>query len=71
MKLKVKETAYTVKPKQDEGKLVVRFDRFTVKPKPRGVKIYEGKLTAVLKHDLRSGVKIQKVRNNKILKQTD
>jgi hypothetical protein len=71
MKLKVKETAYTVKPKQDEGKLVVRFDRFTVKPKPRGVKIYEGKLTAVLKHDRRSGVKIQKVRNNKILKQWD
>ena len=71
MKLKVKETAYTVKPKQDEGKLVVRFDQFTVKPKPRGVKIYEGKLTAVLKHDRRSGVKIQKVKNDKILKQWD
>ena len=71
MKLKVKETAYTVKPKQDEGKLVVRFDRFTVKPKPRGVQIYEDKLTAVLKHDRRSGVEIQKVKNDKILKQWD
>jgi hypothetical protein len=35
------------------------------------VKIYEDKLTAVLKHDRRSGVKIQKVKNNKILKQWD
>jgi hypothetical protein len=71
MKLKVKETSYGVKPKQSEGKLVVRFDRFTVKPKPRGVKIYLGKLTSVLKHDRRSGVKIQKSANNKILKQWD
>lgn len=71
MKLKVHETSYTVKPKQDEGKLVVRFDRFTVKPKPRGVKIYESKYTSVLKHDRRYGVKIQKVKNDKILKQWD
>jgi len=71
MKLKVKETSYSVKPKQDEGKLVVQYDAFTVKPKPRGVKIYEGKLTTVLKHDRRSGVQIQKVKNNKILKQWD
>jgi len=71
MKLKVKETSYSVKPKQDEGKLLVRYDSFTVKPKPRGVKIYEGKLTTVLKHDRRSGVRIQKVKNNKILNQWD
>jgi hypothetical protein len=71
MKLKIKEISYSVKPKQDEGKLVVRFDRFTMKPKPRGVKIYESKLTTVLKHDRRSGVRIQKVKNNKILKQWD
>lgn len=71
MKLKVKETSYSVKPKQDEGKLVVRYDSFTVKPKPRGVKIYQDKLTSVLKHDRRSGVRIQKVKNNKILKQWD
>jgi hypothetical protein len=42
-----------------------------VKPKPRGVKIYQDKLTTVLKHDRRSGVRIQKVQNNKILKQWD
>ena len=71
MKLKVKNTVFTVKPKQDEGKLVVRFDRFTVKPKPRGVKIYESKMTSVLKHDRRYGVKIQKVNTSKILKQWD
>jgi len=71
MKLKVKNTEFTVKPKQSEGKLVVRFDRFTVKPKPRGVKIYKGKLTTVLKHDRRSGVKIEKTQTNKILKQVD
>ncbi len=71
MKLKVKETSYIVKPKQDEGKLLVRYDQFTVKPKPRGVKIYEDKLTAVLKHDRRSGVRIQKQKNTTILKQWD
>jgi len=71
MKLKVKETSYSVKPKQDEGKLLVRYNSFSVKPKHRGVKIYEGKLTTVLKHDRRSGVRIQKVKNNKILNQWD
>lgn len=71
MKLKVKETDYTVKPKQEEGKFVVRFDRFTVKPKSRGVKIYEDKLTAVLKHDRRYGVRIQKQKKTTILKQWD
>jgi hypothetical protein len=71
MKLKVKETSYAANPKQDEGKLLVRYHQFTVKPKPRGVKIYQDKLTAVLKHDRRIGVLIQKVKNNKILKQWD
>lgn len=71
MKIKVKETAFTVKPKQDEGKLIVRQDSFTVKPKPRGVKVYKNKSASVLKHDRRFGVQIQKVKNNKILKQWD
>jgi hypothetical protein len=71
MKLKVKENSYTVNPKQDEGKLLVRFDGFDVKPKPRGVKIFKKKYTSVLKRDRRFGVKIQKAKNNKILKQWD
>jgi hypothetical protein len=71
MKLKVKETSYAANPKQDEGKLLVRYDQFTVKPKPRGVKIYQDKLTTVLKHDRRSGVRIQKQKNTTILKQWD
>jgi hypothetical protein len=71
MKLKVKETAYTVKPKQTEGKLVVRYSVFTVKPKPRGVQIYKNNLASVLKHDRRYGVRIQKQKNTLILKQTD
>ena len=71
MKLKVKETSYSAKPKQDEGKLLVRYDTFTVRSKHLGVKIYEGKLTTVLKHDRRSGVRIQKVKTDKILNQWD
>lgn len=71
MKLKIKDYFLTAKPKQNEGKLVVRFDRFTVKPKERGVKIYLGKLTSVLKHDRRFGVRIEKTIKNKILKQWD
>lgn len=71
MKLKIQETSYTIKPKQVEGKLVVGFDVFTVKPKPRGVRIYNNEKTSVLKHDRRYGVKIQKVKSYKILKQTD
>lgn len=71
MKLKIQETSYTIKPKQVEGKLVVGFDVFTVKPKPRGVRIYTNEQTSVLKQDRRCGVKIQKVKSYKILKQTD
>jgi hypothetical protein len=71
MKLKVKETAYTVKPKQAEGKLVVRYNTFTVKPKPRGVQIYKNDLASVLKHDRRYGVRIQKQKTTIILKQWD
>jgi hypothetical protein len=71
MKLKVKETAYSVKPKQAEGKLVVGYNTFTVKPKPRGVQIYKNDLSFVLKHDRRSGVRIQKQNTTTILKQWD
>jgi len=71
MRIKVKETAFTVKPKQAEGKLLVRNDEWTVKPKPHGVAIYENKFKSVLKHDRRYGVKIQKVNTSKILKQWD
>ena len=71
MNLKVKETSYSVKPKQDEGKLVARFERYDIKPKARGVKIYKNKLTAVLKHDRRYGVKIQKQKLVRMLHRWD
>ena len=71
MNLKVKETSYSVKPKQDEGKLVARFDRYDIKPKARGVKIYKSKLTGVLKCDRRYGVKIQKQKLVRMLHQWD
>lgn len=71
MKLKVKETSYTVKPKQAEGKLVVGYGVFSVKPKPRGVRIYSNSMSSVLKHDRRSGVRIQKQKKTTILKQMD
>ena len=71
MKLKVKQFYFTVKPKQDEGKLLVRFDQFTIKPKPHGVVIQKKRIVSVIKHDRRYGVRIQKVKNDKILKQWD
>lgn len=71
MKLKVRETDFTVKPKQTEGKLVVRFSVFSVKPKHRGVKIYKDSSTSVLKNDRRYGVRIQKQKKTTILKQWD
>ena len=71
MKLQVNETSYTVKPKQTEGKLVVRFDEFSVQPKPRGVKLFKKKSTSVLKTDERTGVRIEKRKTNKIVKQWD
>lgn len=71
MKLKVKETAYTVRPKQTEGKVLVVYDVFTVKPKPRGVQVYKNILASVLKTDRRTGVRIQKQKNSIILKQWD
>lgn len=67
MKLKVKESAYTVKPKQTEGKLVVRNDDFAVKPKQT-----EGKLvvrsdgfTVKPKPD---GVRIYRAKNRSVIK---
>ena len=71
MKLKAKEAVYSVKPKQSEGKLLVRVDRYTVKPKHGGAKIYENQGLTVLKMDRRCGVKIQKNKAVKILKQWD
>jgi hypothetical protein len=71
MKLKVKETTYTVKPKQTEGKLVVSYNVFTVNPKSRGVQIYKSVFSSVLKTDRRTGVQIQKQKNSIILKQWD
>ena len=71
MKLKVREIDFIVKPKQIEGKLVLRFSDFKVKPKPRGVKIYKHSSTSVVKHDRHYGVKIQKQNKTTILKQTD
>ena len=68
MKLKVRETSYTVKPKQDEGKLLVRYDEFTVKPKPEGVKIYRTKSRLVLKIDARTGVQLHRVAYSSVLK---
>ena len=71
MRLKVKEISFTVKPKQTEGKLVAGYNDFTVKPKPRGVKIWKQPQTSVLKHNRRYGVKIKKLKNTTILKQWD
>jgi len=71
MKLKVKETSYTVKPKQTEGKLVVGYDKFILNLKPRGVRIYKTRLSSLLNHDRQYGVKIKKQKNITILKQMD
>jgi len=67
MKLKVKESAYTVKPKQAEGKLVVRNDDFAVKPKQA-----EGKL-CVLRESFTvkpkpDGVKVYRTKTRSVLK---
>jgi hypothetical protein len=71
MKLKVKEFVYSVKPKQTEGKIIVDSLEYSVRPKPSGVKIRKKPNTYALKHDRQTGVRIQKSKNSKILKQAD
>jgi len=67
MKIKVKESVYTIKPKQTEGKLVVRNDDFAVKPKQA-----EGKLM-VRSDDFAvkpkpDGVRIYRAKNRSVIK---
>lgn len=71
MKLEVKELSYGTKPKQTEGKVVVRHTDFSVKPKPTGVILVKNEFLSVFKTDSRSGVILQKERFRRILKQND
>lgn len=71
MRVKVFETAHTVKPKQKKGKLVAPAYAVRVKPKPGGVILNLEKFDRVMKTDRSLGVIIQKIKNTKIIKQWD
>jgi len=68
MKLKIKNAVYSVKPKQVEGKLLVRYDKFSVKPK----RIDHGKIR-VLSYSFSvkpkpDGVKIYRFKERSVFK---
>jgi hypothetical protein len=71
MRVKVFETAHTVKPKQKKGKIVSPAYVVGVKPKPGGVILNLSKYDRVVKTDRSLGVIIQKIKNTKIIKQWD
>jgi hypothetical protein len=71
MKILIKEFSWSLKPKQVEGKIVPKRVEFTVKPKPSGVILQKYVMSSVCKQDARCGVSIQKISDNKILKQND
>ena len=71
MRVKVFETAHTVKPKQKKGKLVAPAYTVGVKPKPGGVVLNLSNYDRVMKTDRSLGVIIQKIKNIKIIKQWD
>ena len=71
MRVKVFETAHTVKPKQKKGKIVVPAYAVGAKPKPGGVVLNLEKFDSVMKTDRSRGVIIQKIKNTKIIKQWD
>lgn len=71
MKIKVKESSYTVKPKQREGKVLVQYKDFTTKPKPSGIILQDKNYKYVLKTDEMSGTVLTKKNYTKIVKQND
>lgn len=71
MKLKVNDSVHTAKPKQSEGKLVIKNATHTTKPKREGIKIYKASRNVILKMDIRDGVKVNKTKTTTVLKKLD
>lgn len=71
MKVKVKEESYTIKPKQREGKVIVRHEDFTTRPKPSGIVLQDKKYKYVLKTDEICGTILTRKNYTKIVKQND
>jgi len=69
MKIVVKDSYLSTRPKQVEGKVVPKYAFHTVKPKYGGVLLYSGTQSNVLKRDERCGVHVQRQTDNKVLKQ--
>jgi hypothetical protein len=69
--IRIKTRSHDTKPKQTEGKVVVRTSEVSVKPKPSGVVLQKTNNRSVLKTDELTGVILQKEKFTKILKQND